>query len=119
MGAANMSVQLYDQSDAEGPWIDFKEYIYPSRQHRVLRQHHANEVDDRGKPKKRFLQFHAEVIGGGCGYWEPGAPDEIELYVKPDARNVIHVEGEACADFVNAKLHDAKLKDWVATTSPG
>ena len=32
---------------------------------------------------------------------------------------MIHVEGEACAEFVNEKLREAGLKDWVATTSPG
>ena len=57
-----MSVQPYDQSDGGGPWIDFKEHIYPSKRHLVLRQHHATELDDRGKPKKRFLQFHAGAI---------------------------------------------------------
>ena len=115
-----MSTQGYDQSNDSGPWIDFKEHIYPSKRHLVLRQHHATEVDDRGKLKKRFLQFHFEDLNaGGHGYWKPGAPDQLELYVKPDAQNVIHVEGEACADFVNEKLREAGLKDWVATTSPG
>jgi hypothetical protein len=109
-----MSIQNYNQSDANGPWTDFEEYIYPSQHHRIVRQHHVTEIDDRGKPKKRFLQYH-----GTPGRWKGGAPDVLELYVKPDVLNVIHVEGEACVDFVNEKLKEAKLDtDWVATTSP-
>ena len=105
----------YEQTDAAGPWIDVEEYIYPSRQPPRRAAAPRDRLDDRGKPKKRFIQFHyAESdreIGTGHGHWEAGAPDEIELYVKPDARNVIHVEGEACADFVNEKLREAGLEE--------
>ena len=119
-----MSTQNYDQSDASGPWIDVAEHVYPSRQHKIIRQHHETSVDDRGKPKKRFLQYHIEQsdreVGTGHGHWVRGAPDRFELYVNPsDVRNVIHVEGEACADAVNAAIEAEGITGWVATTSPG
>ncbi len=118
-----MSKPYYDQTDDSGAWVLFKEYVYPSREFMMVREHHATELDDRGKPKKRFKSWHFEQNGnaiGTChGTWVAGDPPELELFVIPDRQNVIFVEGEACAEFVNENLREVDLDDWVATAAPG
>ena len=116
-----MSVQGYDQSDDNGPWIDFEEYIYPSKRTASCASTTPPMWTTAASPRSGFSSFTSPATANraGHGHWEPGAPDELELYVEPIAQNVIHVEGEACADFVNEKLREAGLTGWIATTSPG